>query len=87
MTIFKEIESKPQVYLSLFLILITGGVAFFAFSPDTYLQRRIVYATGGAYFIWSLLHHYQRGDLHLSIVIEYLLIIVLGVLILSSTLI
>ena len=87
MTIFKEIESKPKVYLTVSLIFITGAIAFLLFAHDPQAQRRIVLAAGGAYFFWSLLHHYHRGDLALSIIIEYLLFILLGILVLSSTLI
>ncbi|MBP9817328.1 hypothetical protein KBC75_01040 [Candidatus Shapirobacteria bacterium] len=87
MTIFQEIKSKPTVYITISLIFITGAITFLLFAHNPHAQRNIVYATGGSYFLWSLLHHYHRGDLALSIIIEYLLFILFGILVLSSTLI
>jgi len=86
MSLFKEIEQKPFEYLVLLIIFITAIVAFLAFRYDHFLERRVVYATSGAYFLWSLYHHYRRGDLNLSIVIEYLVFILLAIVITASTL-
>ena len=86
MSIFKEIEQKPLEYLVLFFIFFTAAVIFLLFGFDHSLQRRVVYATSTAYFLWSLYHHYRRGDLHLSIVIEYLVFILLAIVITASTL-
>lgn len=86
MTIFKEIEEKPLEYLILLFIFIVALVLFYVFRFDHYLERRIVYGASAAYFVWSLYHHYHRGDLHLSIVIEYLIFILLAIVITASTL-
>jgi hypothetical protein len=86
MSIFKEIEQKPVEYLVLFFIFLAAAVIFTTFGSNHFLQRRIVYATSSAYFLWSLYHHYHRGDLNISIVIEYLVFILLAVVITASTL-
>jgi len=86
MSIFKEIEQKPVEYLVLFFVFLGAAVTFFLFRYDHFLQRRVVYAASAAYFLWSLYHHYHRGDLHLSIVIEYLIFILLVIVITASTL-
>jgi hypothetical protein len=86
MSIFKEIEQKPLEYIILFFIFLAAAITFWLFSSDHFLQRRVVYATCAAYFLWSLYHHYRRGDLHLSIIIEYLIFILLALVITASTL-
>lgn len=77
--------STKLEYLILAIILIAGAFFYTIFGYNDHLQRNIIYATGGLYFLWSLHHHYRLGDLHLSIIIEYLVIILLGLVVLSST--
>ena len=86
MSLFKEIEQKPAEYIVLLFIFITAGIGFLMFRSNHPFQRWVVYFTSAAYFIWSLYHHYRRGDLHLSIVIEYLVFILLAIVITASTL-
>ena len=69
----------------LYLAFCLAAVLFIYFSYNSQLQRDVVYATAGSYFLWSLYHHYQQGDLHLSIIIEYLVFIVLALVVLSAT--
>lgn len=83
--IFKEISQKPVEYVVLLFIFIISGLAYYLFSFDPHAQRRVIYVAAGGYFLWSLYHHYKRGDLHISIVIEYLLIAIFGIILLSST--
>lgn len=85
MIIPKEVKQKPVEYLVLLLTLITGFLFYF-FINDNQIRRWIIYSVGIIYFCWSLYHHYKRGDLHLSIVVEYLLIILLGIVFISGTL-
>ena len=87
MKIPSEIKQKPIEYLSLACLLMISAILFVAFRYDSHIQRRVIYGTGAVYIFWSLLHHYRRGDLLLSIVIEYLLIALLAIVIISSTLI
>lgn len=82
MSIFKEIEQKPWEYIILLIALLAGGIIY-TFTPN---HRFAIFFIGGVYFLWSLYHHYHRGDLQLSIVIEYLAFIALGLLVLSATL-
>ncbi|MGI5841502.1 MAG: hypothetical protein ACOX6N_04765 [Patescibacteria group bacterium] len=86
-TIFQEIENKPWEYLALLFILLVGVLLFFVFSYDRHMQRRIIYATTALYFAWSIYHHYKRGDLQLSIVIEYILIGILALSFATGTLV
>jgi hypothetical protein len=82
MSIFKEIEQKPLEYIVLAAALFTGFLMYVFTSHHHFA----LYFLGIAYFLWSLYHHYRRGDLHLSIIIEYLVFIFLGLLVLSATL-
>ena len=75
---------KIETFILLFIFTL-GAVLFFLFSYNPHLQRNIIYFTGGSYFLWSLYHHYRIGDLHVSIIIEYLVFILLGLIVLSAT--
>jgi len=83
--IFKEIKQKPLEYLFLSLGLITLFIFYIAIS-NFQIRRWIIYLAGILYFSWSIYHHKKRGDLHLSIIIEYILIIILGIVFISGTL-
>ena len=69
----------------LYLAFAIAATLFIYFSFNPRIQRDIIYVTAGSYFLWSLYHHYQVGDLHLSIIIEYLVFIVLALVVLSAT--
>jgi len=89
MIILNEIKKHPLNYLILGIILIIAALAFFYFRQnfDTHDQRRVVYVTAALYLFWSLYHHYRRGDLQLSIILEYLLLAVFAVIIALTTLV
>ena len=87
MQIPHEIKQKPLEYLTLACLLLLSAILFITFHYDSHIQRRIIYATSAIYVFWSLFHHYRRGDLQLSIVIEYLLLALLAIVVISSTLV
>ena len=82
-----QVKKNPWQYLALVLILITGAISFFFFAHNPSLQRRMIYTTAAAYFAWSLYHHHRRGDLGLSIIIEYLVFALFAIILISATLI
>jgi hypothetical protein len=82
MSLFKEIEQKPWEYLVLVVALFSGGLIYIF----TSYRHIAIYFISIAYFLWSLYHHYRRGDLYPSIIVEYLVFILLGLLVLSATL-
>lgn len=84
--LFKEIKQKPVEYIALGLIFVIALGMFLLFRSDSHDQRRVVYAASAAYFGWSLYHHYRRGDLETSIIIEYLVFILLVLVVVSTTL-
>lgn len=81
--IIKEIKEKPVEHFILFIILFVGAILFFQFRFNELLRHRVIYGVALAYFIWSLFHHYKKGDLHLSIIIEYLLFALLAVILIA----
>lgn len=85
MIIPPEIKKKPFEYIFLVLFFITG-ICFYLFAGLSDSNRRFIVITLGAgYFIWSLYHHYHRGDLSLSIIVEYLVFILFGIVLFSGT--
>jgi hypothetical protein len=85
MIIPHEVTKKPIEYVVLVIILLTALVAFLASIGNGPQEKQIVYIAAGAYFLWSLVHHYRRGDLSTSIMIEYFLIAIFGIIVVSST--
>ena len=89
MIILSEIKKNPLDYLILAIIFIAAFALFFFFRQhfDTHSERRVVYATAALYLLWSLFHHYRRGDLQASIIVEYLLLAIFAVIIAITTLV
>jgi len=88
MVIFNEMKKNPLNYLIIGIIFIVASLLFFHFRQNfnSHDQRRVVYVTAALYLFWSLYHHYRRGDLQLSIIIEYLLLAFFAVLVAVTTL-
>lgn len=63
----------------LLIILAAGTVSFFFSQGSTYSQFIIVLMTSIAYAGWGLLYHRLRGDLHLKVVVEYVLVSAIAV--------
>lgn len=61
-------------FLILIIILVLGTATFFMVrgNPTAQLATGIIVSV--AYVIWGVLHHAIDGDLHLKIVIEYVLV-------------
>ncbi len=81
-----EIKRHLLSFLLLFFGLLIALLVFFYFSYDPHYQRRVIYGTAVFYFLWSLYHHYQKGDLQFSLVVEYLLVALFAALLITGTL-
>jgi len=77
MIIPKEIKNKPIEYIVLFLIFFIG-LFLYIFINNSQSRIWIIAGVAFLYFYWSLYHHQKRGDIHPSIIIEYLLFILFG---------
>lgn len=82
---FREFKAHPLSFILLFAGLILSLLFYVYFAHDPHFERFVVLGLSGIYFLWSLVHHHQKGDLSTSIVIEYLLIALLAVVFLLST--
>jgi hypothetical protein len=86
MLIPKEIKQKPFEYLTLALLFLVGLIIYFFADISSHTQRLVVYFMAACYFFWSIIHHFKRGDLSVSIVVEYLVMALLGIVLLSVSL-
>lgn len=86
MIIPKEVKQKPIEYAALASLFIIGLVVYFFADITSHQRRSIVYILAVSYFFWSIIHHYKRGDLSVSIVVEYLVMALLGIVLLTVSL-
>lgn len=84
--IFNEINRHPQNYVVGLILAISISFLLFYYRFDTQIQRQVVYFASGIYFLWSLWHHYRRGDITISIMMEYILLALLALIVVSATL-
>jgi hypothetical protein len=67
-------HQKTLHFLVLMVMLGLGIGAFYFVRPDRTLQLAIAIATAVGYVLWGIVHHVMEGDLHIRLVIEYILI-------------
>lgn len=80
----KKFTKDLQHYLPLLGILCATIFGFWLLSYDKLLQIALTFAASAAYLSWGIVHHFIHEDLHLSVVIEYLLVSALGLIIILS---
>ena len=73
------LKNHKLYYFSLFLILLSGLIAFISLSPDRISQGKVIILISVIYFIWGSIHHISSHSLSLKIMIEYFLIALLGI--------
>lgn len=61
-------------FLCLLTILSLGFGLFLIFDYNRVAQVGIVIALGGVYVLWGIIHHGLNKELHLKIILEYLLV-------------
>lgn len=79
-----DIKLHLSHYITLLVILNIGVGAFFFFKFNPSYQAVIVVLTSASYVLWGVVHHLLCGDLHLKIVLEYILIALLANLLVLS---
>lgn len=80
----KKVARDIQHYVPLFGILLISVVGFAMFTYDKIFQMVVVVSSALAYVIWGVVHHHIHKDLHLPVVVEYMLIAALGIVIVFS---
>ena len=71
-------------YLPLIGVLLAGSFAFWFFSYNRAFQIVIAVVMAVSYVLWGVIHHMLHKDLHLSTVVEYVVIASLGLIIIFS---
>lgn len=74
-------------YIFLVLLLLLAVLGTFYYQGYGQKQLIVIELTALLYFLWGVLIHYLEGDLHIKIVVEYLLIAVLAMIILRGAII
>lgn len=77
----KDLYQNRVHYLVLFLGLGMGLI--FLFSLPNYHPQAVI-GLCSFYFFWGVFHHWRGKDLHIKIVLEYLLVALIGCIILLS---
>ncbi|OGH16389.1 MAG: hypothetical protein A3C22_01200 [Candidatus Levybacteria bacterium RIFCSPHIGHO2_02_FULL_37_10] len=75
---FSNLYKHSGYYLVLFIIFILGFLLAYSNRSNENLQIGIIIATTFFYVLWGIIHHLINHDLHVKIVVEYILIGVLG---------
>ncbi|MCL4200689.1 hypothetical protein KJZ67_05125 [Patescibacteria group bacterium] len=68
----------------LFTILFGGTFTFWFARGNTALQLAIGVVTTIAYVAWGIIHHSLKGDLHRKVVIEYVLVGLIAIVLLTT---
>ena len=71
-------DSSQVIYFTILEIMSIIGVFLYIIINNSQYRILVISGVTFSYFGWSLYHHQKRGDLHPSIVIEYLLFILIG---------
>ncbi|MDO8488417.1 MAG: hypothetical protein Q7S31_03860 [bacterium] len=84
LTFETDFAHHPLHYFTLLCILLAGLWGIFWFDYNRILQLGIVVSLGVSYIVWGIVHHWYHGDLHVKIVLEYVLVAIMAVLIFAS---
>lgn len=71
-------------YLSLIGVFVAGIIGIYFFSYDKFFQMAIIVAMAASYVAWGIVHHWVHKDLYLSVVVEYIIVSILGVILVFS---
>jgi hypothetical protein len=80
----KNLSRHLPHYLPLLGLFTAGILAFVVSSYDRVFQMGVAIALAVSYVAWGIVHHYIHKDLHLSVVIEYIVVACLGLVIVFS---
>ena len=82
----KRIAKHLPHYLPLLGIFALAVVAFLISSYDRFFLMGVSIAVAASYVAWGVVHHSIHRDLHLSVVVEYIVVAALGLVIVFSLL-
>lgn len=80
-------KSISFLHTIILLCIVLGGLAAFYFvRPNTSAQFIVGVATALAYVLWGFIHHALQKDLHMKVMIEYILIGAIAIVLLATVL-
>jgi hypothetical protein len=82
----KDFSKHPLHYFVLISIQLVGLWGLFWFSYQPPMQLSIVISMAVSYVVWGIVHHREHRDLHIKIIVEYILVATLAVLLFGSLL-
>lgn len=85
-TFEKDFAKHPVHYFSLLCVLVLGLWGIFWFDYQRAVQMGIVVSLAVTYVVWGIIHHKGHQDLHLKIILEYVLVAGFAVLLFASLL-
>lgn len=80
----KRFSKHLPHYISLIGIFVAAILAFYYFSFDKFFLVGVSLAVAAAYISWGIIHHLIHKDLHFSVVVEYAVVSILGLIIVLS---
>jgi hypothetical protein len=72
--LMRDFQKHLSHYLVLLLILLAAGGMFYFLRFKPFYQMTVILLFSFAYVLWGVIHHWLAEDLHLKIIVEYLLI-------------
>ncbi|MFH1244354.1 MAG: hypothetical protein V1487_02135 [bacterium] len=78
-------HKSDYTLLALLAVAYLVSVFYYQSTPQYLLFATIIFAT--LYFIWGIFHHLHTNSFHARVVLEYLLVALLGLVIVSTLLI
>lgn len=61
-------------FLALFLILAVSVLSFYKATGNSTVQLYIGGVMAASYILWGILYHHWQKDLHVKVVLEYMLV-------------
>lgn len=80
----KDFSHHPLHYFTLLCLELVGlwGLLWFNYQPLT--EMAILFYMAASYVGWGVYHHREHHDLHIKIILEYILIAILALLLFSA---
>jgi len=85
-TFEKDFSRHPLHYFTLLCVQLVGLWGLFWFNYQPSMQFSILLSMSVSYVVWGIVHHREHHDLHVKIVVEYILWAALVVLLFGSML-
>lgn len=80
----EETKEYWDDYLILGLAIAGGLISFILLANQSAKQLMVILSMAVFYFVWGVVHHAFKKDLHFKVVLEYLLISLLGLVVFLS---